>query len=228
VRDIDGSPPVKLADGSANALSPDGKWAIGVSDDDQMLFVVPTGPGGPKYLPRGSIESYDRVAWLPDQKRIVFSANERYREWRCFVQDIDGGLPRPITPEGVETHTITKLLVTPDGRYVTAEGPDRIVALYSVDGGPPRSIAGILPDEEPIQWSRDEHSLYVRDSGHVPAKVHRLDLASGRRELWREIGPSDPTGVDRVYKVFMTRDASTYVYTYRRLLSELYLVEGLQ
>jgi hypothetical protein len=144
------------------------------------------------------------------------------------VQDVAGGLPRPITPEGVWTAHITKLLVTPDGRYVAAEASDRIVALYPIDGGPPRPILGILPGNEPIQWSSDERYLYVRDSGHVPATVYRLNLATGRREPWKEIAPSDPAGVHRIYKFFMTRDASTYVYSYDRTLSELYLVEGLK
>jgi hypothetical protein len=100
--------------------------------------------------------------------------------------------------------------------------------LYPIDGGPSRAIPGIMAGEEPIQWSNDERFLYVRDSGRVPAKVYRLDLATGRRELSKEIAPADPAGVGRIYKVFMTPDASTYVYSYDRLLSVLNLVEGLK
>jgi Tol biopolymer transport system component len=226
LRRVDGSPPIRLADGRPKALSPDGKWAIGSSVENKLL-IIPTGPGEPRVLPAGLLESYDRVSWLPDQKRIVFSAKERGHAGRCYVQDIDRGLPRPITPEGVEAAQ-WKLLVSRDGRYIAARDAAKNVALYPIDGGPPRPIPGIVVGDDPIQWSADERFLYVRAVGDFPAMVYRLDMMTGHRDLWKAVGPQDPAGVRGVGKVLMTPDASSYVYSYWRSLNELFLVDGIK
>ncbi len=54
-----------------------------------------------------------------------------------------------------------------------------------------------------------------------------MELATGRREVWRELAPPDPAGVTFVQPI-LTRDARAYVYTYHRYLSDLYLVSGLR
>jgi hypothetical protein len=84
LRSMDGSLPVRLGKGEAMALSPDGKWAVSLQmTPAATLVLVPTGPGHPRPLPRGGIEWYDRVSWLPDGRGIVFSAGEPAREGRC-------------------------------------------------------------------------------------------------------------------------------------------------
>jgi hypothetical protein len=55
----------------------------------------------------------------------------------------------------------------------------------------------------------------------------RVDLASGRRELFKKIGPSDPAGVVLVDAAF-TPDGKYYAYSCFNALSQLYLVEGLR
>jgi hypothetical protein len=58
------------------------------------------------------------------------------------------------------------------------------------------------------------------------ARVFRIDLTNGRRELWKELAPNDPAGVLRIGRVRLTPDGETYAYNYLRNLSELFLVEG--
>ena len=96
-RRTDGSPAIRLGEGSGLALSADGKWVLAINDG---LIVVPTGPGQPRSLPRGPITRYLHASWFPDGQRVAFSAQEADRKARCYVQDVNGGLPRPITPEG--------------------------------------------------------------------------------------------------------------------------------
>lgn len=57
--------------------------------------------------------------------------------------------------------------------------------------------------------------------------VMRVDLASGRRELFKKVGPSDPAGVMLVDAAF-TPDGKSYAYSWFNELSQLYLVEGLR
>ena len=65
------------------------------------MGAVPTGPGSPRLLPRGAITQLVNGAWLPDGKRIVFTAIEEGHGTRGYVQDVETGHMRPITPEGV-------------------------------------------------------------------------------------------------------------------------------
>jgi hypothetical protein len=64
--------------------------------------------------------------------------------------------------------------------------------------------------------------------GQVPARVFRLDPFTGRRDLWKEFAPSDPAGIVEVQAIVMTPDAASYAYTYIRILSTLYVAEGLR
>ena len=60
----------------------------------------------------------------------------------------------------------------------------------------------------------------------LPARVHRVTLANGQRELWRELTAADPAGVYKISPVAITPDGNAYAYTALRVLSELYLTEG--
>jgi hypothetical protein len=62
----------------------------------------------------------------------------------------------------------------------------------------------------------------------VPAKIYRLNIVNGQRQLFKEINPSDETGTSDLSEVVFSTDGRSYVYGYMRLLSELYLVNGLK
>jgi eukaryotic-like serine/threonine-protein kinase len=55
-----------------------------------------------------------------------------------------------------------------------------------------------------------------------------VDLATGARRPWREFQPADRTGVLDEVSIVLTSDLRAYVYRYRRVLSDLYLVDGLR
>ena len=165
------------------------------------------------------------AAWLPDG-RILFAANEAKRGVRLFVQSVDGGQPRAITPEGIGT-AFPGFAISPDGKLVAAIGSDRKGMLFRIDGGGSRPISGIVDGEFPLRFSEDGRSLFVwkRD---LPARVYRVDLETGIRELWKELMPVDPGGVERISNVVVTPDAKSYAYTFSRLLSDLFVVEGVE
>jgi eukaryotic-like serine/threonine-protein kinase len=161
LRKTDGSPAVRLGDGSAQALSPDQKWVISIPlSSPGQLFLLPTKAGEPKLLTQDDINHF-QVRWFPDGKRIIFSGNAPGHGIRLYVQDLLGGKPQPITPEGVHTTTTTWPLPSPDGTLVAAIGLDQRGYLYPVAGGEPRLIHGFTPGDAPIAWSADGRSLYV-------------------------------------------------------------------
>ncbi len=193
----DGSPAVPLGEGFATALSPDGKWVLSTpAIPSSQILMLPTGAGEMKRLERDRIENYVWAGWFPDGKRILFVGREPGKGMRCYVQNAEGGQPRPVTPEGVLMKTIVMAFISSDGRYLIAADSQGRELLYSVKGMEnPRSIPGLAEDDHVIRWSADGRSLFVYRLRELPAKVYRLDLSTGRKELWKELTPSDLTGI---------------------------------
>ena len=57
--------------------------------------------------------------------------------------------------------------------------------------------------------------------------IERLDLASNERTPWRQLQVPHPVGLLLVYKPVVAANGSRYAYSYLRVVSNLYLVEGL-
>src|SRR3984885_3355774 len=225
IRNTDGTPAIRLGEGGASALSPDQKWVIVVTPiAPGQLRLLPTGAGETQSLTNDSI-NHQWARWFPDGKRFVFSGNEPGRGVRLYAQDISGGKAKAITPEGVDAQAFA---TSPDGQNVVGIGPDEKGYLYPTGGGEPRPVSGMELGDIPINFSQDGRSIYLYRTGEVPAKVYRLELATGKKTVWKQIAPLDPTGVSTVGPILMTPDGKTYVYGFHRTLGDLYLVEGLK
>jgi hypothetical protein len=222
LRSMDGSPPVRLGEGSGCALSPDGRWALAIHyGPPHRLVLIPTGSGDTLSLLRGPVETYQIASWLPDGRRIVFVGAERGHPQRTWLQELRRGLPSAVTPEGAVGVT-----TSPDGRWVAAVTQDSTLVLFPLQGGEPRSVAKLAPREAVGQWSADGRTLLVSHGGsHLD--VFGIDVQSGERQLWKTFEVPDPAGV-RVFDFVVTRDARNYAYGYMRILDELYLVQGLK
>jgi serine/threonine protein kinase len=228
LRKADGSPPVRLGEGNALALSPDGKWALSILPAPASPFrLLPTGTGERRDLPLSGIGTEQAAAWFPDGKRILFAGSESGHGLRLYVQSVEGGSPRAITPEGI-TAALPGFAISPDGKLVAAIGADHRAMLYPVEDGAARPIAGVGEKEFPLRFSADGRSLYLWKRGDVPARVTKLDLESGKREVWKDLLPADPAGVERISNVLVTPDGKGYAYCFARLLSDLFVVEGLK
>jgi len=223
LRKTDGSPVVRLGEGGAQQLSPDGKWALAfVPTSPMQLVLYPTGAGEPVKLARGSIVAYeDRAEWFPDGRRVVLCGVEPGRGPRVYVQDIPRGTPLAITPEGTHLGSLS-----PDGKLVLARRSDESWTLYPVEGGAPQTIRGLTSLDQVIRWSADGRSVYVFHSGDVPSRVDRFTLASGQREFVMSLGTGDRAGLIRVISVSMADDPRVYGYTCGYLLSSLVVVDG--
>jgi len=225
LRKTDGSPAVRLGDGAAMALSPDGKWVLSIPrGSPAQLALLPTGSGESRRVTNDSI-NHVTAAFLPDGNRILFAGNEARSGVRLFVQDLKGGKPCAISPEGHESFGFA---ISPDGSRVAAVGLAGETWLYPIEGGQPAHGPGIDSGEAPVRWSRDGRSLYIRSGQTAPLRLVRLDLATGRRELWKEISPADTSGLVGIFGLRAAPEAGAYAYTYGRSLSDLYLVGGIR
>jgi Tol biopolymer transport system component len=229
LRKTDGSPPVRLGEGKALSLSPDGKWALSqIPTPNAPLTFLPIGPGEPRSLTIEGI-SVLGARWFPDGSRLLVAGVEEGRGPRLYVCSTEGEDLRPVTPEGSAGRwgNLGRVCISPDGRWVTGIGPDQLAWLYPVADGEPHPIVGVEVGELPVRWASDG-SLFVARYRRASAHVFRLDVETGERTLWKELRPRDPAGVNVVWGLVMTPDGESYAYTYFQTLSELYVVEGLR
>ena len=137
-------------------------------------------------------------------------------------QDIPDGKPRRIG-DGLFN---TEHPISPDGKTLAVRQNDKIV-LLPAEGGPARPLPGSEAGDLLIRWSGDGNALFIQH-GFAPASVFRLEVATGKRTLVRTLAPADPAGVEGINPIQLTPDGTTYVYTTARVLSDLYMAEGLR
>ena len=226
LRGLDGTSAVRIGEGEAYGFSPDGKWVLATRlPERKQVVLLPTGPGEPRVLSSGTIT----VQWanfFPDGGRVLVSGNEPERGGRLFVQDVRGGAPRPITPEGVQI--LFQQAVSPDGKSIVARGPDGRFAVYPAEPGEPRPVPGLGQDEIPIRWTRDGRSLFVTRLSEPPGAIDVVEVESGRRTPWRQYQPADPTGIEQIGPAVISPDEKSFVYSYRHTRDDLYLATGMK
>jgi serine/threonine protein kinase/Tol biopolymer transport system component len=225
LRKTDGSPVVRLGEGWGADLSPDGKWVLAVvPTSPQQLRLYPIGAGAARTLDRGNIEGYEFYgSWFRDGRRVCVCGHEPGRGSRCYVQQLAGGPPRPVTPERT-----TAALPSPDGQFVLARStsPERSAALYPLSGGPPRPLPFLTSDDGLVRWAPDGRSLWIWHRAAGPSRIERLDLGNGQRETVAEFAPRETAGLLTIGRFAIADDPSVYAYGYRESLSHLFVVEG--
>ena len=216
LRPTDGADAIRLGEGHALALSPDGKWAL--SRRGEQTILLPTGPGQPRPVASTGVDFERGATFLPDGG-LLLSGGSPGHAIRLYALEIAGGEPRPFTPDGVYlpegAHT-----VSPDGKLVAASdllGKWSVYPIAAAAAGAPRPIAGLLAHEKPIRWSADGRSLFILAEAGV---LSRLGVASGRREVIKEFRPQS--------LVFPTPDGTAFVYGYGSDFSNLFLIADLR
>jgi len=227
VRGTDGSPAVRLGDGYPTAFSPDGQWAmINPRAQPAQLLALPLHAGEAHPLTGDAIEHfYGR--WLPDGQRIVFVGAEPGHRVRYYVQDAMRSAPKPISGEDIVfDRSADDLVISPDGRRLAAAMQNQSVQLLPVDGGPARVVPGVN-GLTPVAFCGDG-SLLVYRSGEMPARILRVDVASGRQTPWKELAPASRTGLWGIQPIRVAPDCESYAYTAQYSPSTVFVVSGLR
>jgi eukaryotic-like serine/threonine-protein kinase len=226
LRDTDGSPPSRIGEGRAIALSPDGNWAVTEAAKGGPLMLVPTGAGETRPLTHDSV-SYVSGSYFPDGKKLLAIGIEPGHGGRDYVIDATTGDSKPLTPEG-----ILGLAISPDGQSVVVHGPDRKPGIWPIDGSGFRPITAADAKYSIIGWTEDGKSLYMAPRFSRTDKVVnvvKLDLATGKITPWKSFGEAVATaGIDGLGSPHLSDDGNAYAYLYVRALSEAYVVTGLK
>ncbi len=224
IRHTDGSPAFKLGYGTQAVLSPDGRWVACLQEETgtSQLVLLPTGPGEKKTLALGDIRP-ERFEWFPDSDRILLVGSAPNQPVRTYVLSLSGKKPTPITPAGVRASR-----VSPDAQAVVVISEDTIY-IRSLKTGEQTSLGPIEAGESVISWSADGRYLFIQHdtSENRSSKIIRMDVHSGKKEVWRELRPPDP-GAYVFGQVCLTPDAKSYGFSYQRDLETLYLVKGVR
>ena len=167
----------------------------------------------------------DPARWFPDSQRLLLVGHEKDKKDRTYELSLAGGAPKPVTPEGVVAVQATSPM-SPDGKWLVVAETGGARKLFPMDGGPLREF-GLRGDDAIAGWLADSRAILVA-ARTPPVNVSRLDLATGQRTLVTTLAPGEMDGVITIGGGAFAPDGDHYVFGYPRLLSELFVVDGLK
>jgi WD40 repeat protein len=212
---------VRVGEGRAMALSPDGQLAITLDlRDPSHLNVIPLSAGRVQVLSGYGVH-YQAVRFFPSGDRLLVRGAKDGEGARLWVQRLSGGAPEPL---GTDLY-LDSLAISPDGERIAGLGIDHELMVVTIPGGEAQVVPG-ASELFPTRWSEDSQWLFVQKFSSVPSEVFRVNVHSGQRQPWRKIAPPDLTGVLQVGRVLLSADSRSYAYSVQRTLSELYVASG--
>jgi hypothetical protein len=218
---------IRLGSGESLAMSPDRAWALLSSADYKTFFVAPLGMGPTRTIPNPDQVSYQSIAaWLPGGRAFLVAGRQGTGPSRGFVCDIATGGCKPFGDPGMEWNVFTPPPVSPDGRHAILRDGTGTARQWPVAGGPGLAVSGLGPDDQPIVYTEDGRALFVAERA-FPIPIVRLDLTTGQRTLWLTLAPPDRAGL-RFAIPTITPDGKHWSLSTARLLTDLYVVEGLR
>jgi hypothetical protein len=231
LRTTDGAPPTRLGEAASAKFMPNGLQAILINTGEKgaVLSRIPLGAGKSLDVDLAGLKVTQAVEPTPDGLRALISQSVD-DQW--LLVDFATGQRTPVGDVGMSS-TANARAISPDGAWVLLRTRavnmlDASHVLVSTKGAPSQPVKGIEPGEVPLRWNADGKAIYVFNRDGFPTRIHRIDLATGKRALVREVTPTNPAGLPGIRSFVMTPDAQHLAYNYVRKLSDLYLIEGLK
>jgi eukaryotic-like serine/threonine-protein kinase len=225
VRKTDGSAAVRIGAGGYGAdISPDGKWALVLFAGDlaARLQIVPVGPGQARAFHWDGIKPL-WAQWFPDGEHILLAATQSDGARAVFITDGNGA-----TPKQFALGEPSWKAIAPDGMSVVLDQNNKAV-IQSVLGGASRPLPGIQPMEIPIMWASDGKHVFVQSQTTTGINIYKIDIESGKRELWQAINPKDAAGLrPMTIPASVTPDGRWIAYAWRTQLGQLYSSDTLK
>lgn len=101
-----GSPPVRLGEGSSMGISPDGKWVAAFLPTNSSFRLIPTGAGETRTFDLHSVRTLDYYgSWVRDSSKFAFPGAEPGKPARTYLLDTETGHASAVTPEGTTSRS---------------------------------------------------------------------------------------------------------------------------
>ncbi len=227
IRRTDNSPAVRLGEGYADDISPDNQWMI-AEDLKGGIVLLPVGAGQSRAFHWGGI-NVSRAVFLPDSQKILLAARMA-SQGRLYVTDLLGSPPKPLTGD-FSSKSFDFLSVSPDGKWFAYQR-NREWVVQSLETGIAHPIPAIGPGEYVVRWSPDPKMVFVVREGQNQLLLYRLDLDSGKRELWQTLRPAFQAGLVSMQNGYFGCDVDasgrTAAISYDTDLDVLYSAEGMR
>jgi len=211
----------RLGEGEPIEFSSDGKWILAaILSAPPRIVLYGTESESTKTVNVAGLQ-VSQCALFPDNRRIFLVVSNGARI-DYYVQDIASGnrTRLPLQYQGGGTPRIS-----PDGLKVAFLGRAIKTSIYTIAGEHVRDI------EQPsyaAAWTSDSRGLFVYSPDEVPIKVKRFDLATGTVTPWKEIALPDLAGANGSPDLVMNTTGDAYAYSFARMMTDLYIVDGLR
>jgi len=218
-----GAPDLRLGEGSAQDISPDGKYVLAmVATAPPRLVIYPIRAGAEQDVTPNGFVAIRQGFFFPDGKSLLISGSEIGKGQRCYRIELSDRALKAVTPEGTDNCRLSA-----DGSSVVARRQGAGWFRFSIAGEELGQLPGLAPGEDVIRWSRDGRSLFVFADRNVSPRIERYEIATGKRTTVQVL-TAGRTAVTSVWNAVLSSDESSYAYTFDRTLSVLYAVEGVQ
>ena len=228
LRKTSGAPPQQLGEGAGMDLSPDGKWALLVRDNDGLTLVA-TGGGTRRKVPLPGLE-FEATRFAGGTSRALSVARASSDSgYRLYSIDLDRAIATPLS-EPMKELDGDILEISPDNQWAATNvvvDEKSASVLHPLSGGKPVTLTGLPPDVRPVGWASKDELWFARVEQADPSVIGliRFDVRRGVTLQERTIGTGGPgfTGV-----LHLTPDGKNIVFGQERTTGHLYVVRGLQ
>jgi serine/threonine protein kinase/Tol biopolymer transport system component len=223
-RKLDGSAPVALGPGTRPKFSPDGTIvAAPILTRPPLVGLSPIGTGDSRRLPVGDIVTLNDVAWFPDGKHLLLIGATEGQPLRTYEMDLAGGKPQALGPADFIGAAVAK-----DGKRIAGHDNSGAALVFDRETQKVQPIPGVGTEDRLEKWTEDGRGLLVSAETLREAKMYRLDLSSGKRTLLQTVEPVEKAGSVEWVWLSYSEASKSYAYSTIRVLSVLYVVQGLE
>ncbi len=139
-----------------------------------------------------------------------------------YLTDVDGSTPKQLSPGDAPWGAVApdeqSLIIFQNGAFV----------VRSMSDGSSKPIPGIQAEEFPVGWADPKH-VFVQATIATGLRIYKVDVESGRRELWQTITPKDATGLRPMNTpTAITPDGRWMAFGCRTQLGQLYRSDTLK
>jgi serine/threonine protein kinase len=227
VCDTKGSPPLKLGRYLACEFSPDETYVLAVQGFPvTTIHLLPVKLGTEQSIPLGDFQ----CSYVTYKDKNTVLALGSFNNESPSIHTVGVGRPiQPLNIKGPEIPTFwVRNPISPDGKWLAGWDAERKLRIYSLEENVSRAVPGAIKGEVSVLWSKDGSKIFTYSPGTLSIAVYCTDLNSGEKTLWKQIHPSDPSGVHGgLGPLLLSEDLNIYVYSFRRILAELYMADGL-